>query len=199
MIRDEGVIKFECRWRSGPAPEMKEVAELIEYRQRLYRMGLVGVYPDGIGFGNLSVRTPSKGKFIISASQTGHLPEVTAEHFVYVTDYSVDRNWLQCDGVHKASSESLTHAMIYETFPDCDAVIHVHNNQAWKRLLGHIPTTRRDVPYGTPAMGLEVLRLYRETDLARERILVMAGHDDGILSFGLDLAQAFGTLTRNLS
>ena len=198
MTRDEGVIKFECRWRQRTAPDRSEVERLIEYRQKLFALGLIGVYPDGIGFGNLSERSRGRGEFIISASQTGHLSEVDAEHFVYVTEYSVDYNWLACEGPSKASSESLTHAMIYETFADCNAVAHVHNSRAWEQLQGHVPTSGKDVPYGTPAMGQEVRRLARESTLAQDRIFVMSGHEDGVLAFGTDLELAFATLLKHI-
>ncbi len=198
MSRDEGVIKFECRFLPNRAPDETTVAALIDYRQRLFKLGLIGVYPDGIGYGNISVRGAGNVKFIISASQTGHLAQVSPEHFSDVTAYSVDENWVQCSGVQKASSESLTHAMIYDTFPAAGAVVHVHNTSAWERLLEKIPTTHRDVPYGTPAMGREVQRLARESDLEIVGIFVMAGHQDGILSFGKDLAQAFSILTSHL-
>ena len=214
MIRDEGVIKFDCRFHKSPALSLQQTKRLIEYRQKLFGLNLIGVYPDGIGFGNISERCQPRDRFIISSSQTGHLDIVEAEHFSLVTKYSIEENWLECTGAHAASSESLTHAMIYRQFPQINAVIHVHHHAAWLRLQGLVHTTAADVPYGTPAMAAEVARLSADvaaevarlsadvaaggSPLIAQKILVMAGHEDGIISFGVDLEAAFRTLTDNL-
>lgn len=194
-IRDEGVIKFQCRHEVGPAPSFDSVDALIDARQSLYKRGLIGVYEDGIGFGNISVRLSLGGElerpqFIVSASQTGHVEQVQPKHFVVVDSYSIIENWVECTGPLKASSESLTHAMIYELFPTANAVIHVHNAEAWNALQGLVPTTGAAVPYGTVQMAREIERLLRETDLSTQKILVMAGHEEGILTFGNDLHEA---------
>jgi ribulose-5-phosphate 4-epimerase/fuculose-1-phosphate aldolase len=198
LIRDEGVIKFDCRFQKAPALSMEQTKRLIEYRQRLFALNLIGVYPDGIGFGNISERSNPRGQFIISASQTGHLRDVDAQHFSLVTKYSIEGNWLECRGVQPASSESLTHAMIYQQFPHVDAVIHVHHHAAWHRLQDKVPTTAAEVPYGTPAMATEVARLAADTGLPAQKIFVMAGHEDGIISFGAGLEEAFRILIDNL-
>ncbi|MEO6845153.1 MAG: class II aldolase/adducin family protein, partial [Ginsengibacter sp.] len=88
------------------------------------------------------------------------------------------------------SSESLTHAMIYKNQPAINAVFHVHHFALWKKLLNKVPTTHIDVAYGTPAMANEIVRLFKETDLASEKIFVMAGHEEGIVSFGKDVNEA---------
>jgi ribulose-5-phosphate 4-epimerase/fuculose-1-phosphate aldolase len=182
------------------APSSIAVAELLHFRQVLFDRGLIGVYPDGIGYGNISARlTRALPDFFISASQTGHISSLLPEHFVLVTDYDIDENWVECHGVMNASSESLTHAMIYEIFPLANAVIHIHNRPAWQRLKNQIVTSGEAVPYGTPDMAREVLRLARETDLAQQKIFVMGGHDDGILSFGSDLGEAYCVLDQALA
>lgn len=198
-MRDEGVIKFECRWKLDGELSGALVDELIAVRRKLFEMNLIGVYPDGIGFGNISAREPRSKAFIISASQTGHFPVVDGSHFSIVDDYNVDENWIECSGTMKASSESLTHAMIYEVFPDASAVIHVHESANWQRLQGLIPTSRADVPYGTPDMAGEVARLARESTLPSVKAFVMAGHEDGILSFGASLDAAMRALLKNLT
>ena len=53
-MRDEGVTKYEVEWLEGDAPESRLVAGLIACRDRLFSTGFIGVYPDGIGFGNVS-------------------------------------------------------------------------------------------------------------------------------------------------
>ncbi len=188
--RDEGVIKFECRWQEAPPLAMADLSEIISVRNELFTRGLIGVYPDGIGYGNLSVRSKPAPGFIISGTQTGPLSQAGTEHFTHVTAYNVAANRIECRGPLKASSESLTHAMIYETFPEIHAVIHVHSPALWKKLMHRVPTTSAEIPYGTPQMAQEIKRLAAETRLAQEGILVMAGHEDGVITMGKDLASA---------
>lgn len=196
--RDEGVIKFNCYWtQTDPLPE-SELRDLIDYRNQLFKLGFIGVYPDGIGYGNISQMDRTKNQFVISGTQTGHFAQALPEHFASVTDYNIKENSIICEGPIKASSESLTHAMIYETFPDVTAVIHIHSPVHWKKLMHQVPTTRADIPYGTPQMADEIKRLSKESDLPHSQILVMAGHEDGIISFGSNLDQAFQVLQTNL-
>jgi methylthioribose-1-phosphate isomerase len=196
ISRGEGVIKFDCRHEHTVLADSDDLRELIRFRNMLFEMNLIGVYPDGIGFGNISCRTPEG--FIISASQTGHVAESSKEHYSLVTKYSIEENFVHCRGEMRASSESLTHAMIYEVFPDAKAVVHVHNNEHWKRLLDRVPTTSPVVPYGTPQMAAEINRLASQSDLRQEKVLVMAGHEDGILTFGSTLADATNALCQKL-
>jgi len=69
-------------------------------------------------------------------------------------------------------------------------VIHVHSREMWQRLLDRVPTSSRDVPYGTREMAEEIERLWNESDLRREKILAMGGHEEGVITFGegLDVA-----------
>jgi L-ribulose-5-phosphate 4-epimerase len=201
LTRDEGVIKFDCRWTAGTITDAAHevLADLIEYRQLLFKRNLIGVYPDGIGFGNISHRVAAGSEqFVISASQTGHLTTVSKDDFALVTKYDINENWVECRGAKKASSESLTHAMIFEAFPNAGAIIHVHNNDAWQRLQGTVPTTASTVPYGTPAMAAEVVRLKNDAALGDAKFFVMAGHEDGIIAFGADLPSAYDVLMENI-
>ncbi|MCZ0902090.1 class II aldolase/adducin family protein, partial [Microcoleus sp. HI-ES] len=73
---------------------------------------------------------------------------------------------------------------------DVGGIIHVHNPTLWQQLLFNIPTTRKEIPYGTPQMALEMFRLFEEEDLADRKILAMAGHEDGIICFGSTVDEA---------
>ena len=89
-----------------------------------------------------------------------------------------------------SSSESLTHAILYQCNPAINAVVHIHHKELWKSLLHKVPTTNKKVEYGTPEMAKEMVRLYNKTELPQSQILVMAGHEDGIVSFGITIADA---------
>ncbi len=187
-MNEEGVIKFNCTWIKDTAPNFELIMELNIWRDILYKLQFLGITKDGIGYGNISCRY--KDKFIITGSGTGKLTHLTNEHYATVVNYSVEENTLTAVGPVIASSESLTHAIIYKKQPAVNAVFHVHHFALWKKLLHKIPTTEGEVPYGTPAMANEIVRLFKETKLASEKLLVMAGHQEGIVSFGKDEYEA---------
>ncbi|MGL5132523.1 MAG: class II aldolase/adducin family protein [Planktothrix sp.] len=187
---DEGVIKYSCEWVFGEKVDLESLQSLIVWRNYIHELGLIGVYDNGIGFGNISTRISGTLQFIISGSQTGHLAQLEPEHYTVVTDFNIEQNHLTCCGPIQASSESLTHAAIYSVQPDINAIIHVHHPQLWRSLLYQIPTTHKQVKYGTPAMAAEMFRLFAEENLSQQKILVMAGHEDGFLTFGKDLNEA---------
>jgi hypothetical protein len=188
--RDEGVVKFNCEWIQDNAPSEKEVEALTRWRNHLHELGLIGVYKDGVGFGNLSVRMGTSGQFLISGTQTGHLPALNRNHYTRVVDFNLEKNSVTCRGPVKASSESLTHAALYAVSPEIKAILHVHHHGLWSELLHQVPTTAEGIAYGTPAMAREVARLYRASSLAKKKILVMAGHEEGIVTLGKDLEEA---------
>ena len=176
---DEGYIKFNCHWIKGKPLPGAMLEGLNAWRDKLFTLGLVGMYPDGIGFGNLSIRHPGQG-FIITGSATGGLKSLDEQHYVLVNACNLEQNSLVCTGPIIAPSESLSHAVIYEASMD------------------KAPTTPPDAGYGTPAMAREILRLFRESDLEKEGILVMGGHPEGIIAFGQNLDQAGEILLRHL-
>ena len=192
---DEGYIKFESDWQRGPALKRADVDELIAWRRPLFAAGLIGHYEElGIGFGNLSKRSNDAGLFVISGTQTGHLPELGPEHFALVTAFDVALNRVSSRGAAEASSESMTHAVLYDVDESIGAVAHVHSRELWVSLKGKLPTTDPAVAYGTPEMADEFRRLYRETDFPVGGVAVMAGHDSGLISIGETVAQAWRRL-----
>lgn len=194
-MTDDGYIKFNCSWKkSAPMPE-KEIKELNNFRDRLYKLNLIGAYSDGIGFGNISTRSKNnKNNFIISGSATGSIKKLGAEHYTLVTDFSLEKNTLSCSGPIKASSESMTHASIYKAAPEINAVIHVHNLALWKSLLNKVPTTDKSAAYGTPEMAREMIKLLKNPETMKKKIIVMAGHEEGIVTFGKNLDEAMSVL-----
>lgn len=188
---DDGVIKFSLEWEEGPAPDFAELPSLMHWRDRMYDLGLIGFDEQyQVGYGNISILTGDRSRFAISGTQTGHIPKLAAEYFTEVTDYSIAENWLNCLGPVKASSESLTHAAIYEANPEITAVIHIHHDRHWEEWLGKVPTTDDKVPYGTPEMADEIHRLFREVPKDELKVIAMAGHQGGLISFGKSLEDA---------
>ncbi|MBN2102171.1 MAG: class II aldolase/adducin family protein [Candidatus Aenigmarchaeota archaeon] len=189
MPDENGYIKFSCEWIKGePLPE-KSIKELNFWRKKMFDLGLIGMYDNGIGFGNISIRIGETRQFIITGSATGGTKNLGPEHYVKVTEVRHEKNSLVCVGPIKASSESMTHAAVYDSDPNAMAVIHVHNLKIWKKLLNKVPTTSKDATYGTPEMAEEVMRIFRETDVKKKGIFVMGGHEEGIITFGKTLEE----------
>ena len=187
----DGNIKFICDWNKCQADiSDDELIKLNTWRDILYDLNLIGATSEGIGFGNISLRTKPLTRFIITGSSTGNLGKINAEHYAKVTDYSISKNRVNCSGPVKASSESLTHAVIYEFRPEINGIIHIHNLDFWKKLQNKVPTTSEKVEYGTPEMAIEVIRLFKETDVSEKKIIVMGGYKEGIVTFGKDLDEA---------
>jgi ribulose-5-phosphate 4-epimerase/fuculose-1-phosphate aldolase len=157
---------------------------------------MIGVDSNGIGFGNLSARDGATGNFYVTGSATGGLPNLALADCVRVVAYNFEKNWVRYEGSAIPSSESLTHAAIYESDPMATAVIHCHDSVLWRTLLEHGPTTSKSVAYGTPEMAFEIMRLFKASDVRTRNILVMAGHEGGIVAFGKNLEEAFAVLVR---
>ncbi len=192
---DEGYIKFTADWqKSAPLPTAL-LQELNEYRQRVFDLGLIGAYDNGIGYGNISKRHPEyPDQFLISGSATGNFATLTEDHYALVTAVDIDANSLDCKGPIIASSESMSHAVIYQTLPDVQAIIHAHHLGMWQELMHKVPTTDASATYGSPEMAYSIIDLLKTTDLPHSKLFVMEGHEEGIFVFGRDLPQAYGVL-----
>ena len=180
-------------------PRFAGFAELNRYRRKLLVLGVIGVDASGVGFGNLSIRNGATPRFYITGSATAGISELMPAHYAKVVAYDFVRNWLECEGITVASSESLTHAAVYESDPTARAVIHCHDMKLWSGLLDKVPTTPKKVEYGTPEMAYAVRRLFDTTDVRKKKIFVMAGHEGGLVTFGRDLRSAFAELRRDLT
>ncbi|WP_367388338.1 class II aldolase/adducin family protein [Lewinella sp. LCG006] len=191
---DEGYIKFQPVWKKTEAFAESKLQNLLKYRQHCYLRRWIGAYPDGIGFGNISERIGTGETFFISGSATGGIPVLGPEQIAKVTAVVAKENKLWCSGPVVASSESMSHAVIYEKLPWVKGVIHIHHLELWQHLLHKVPTTPADAPYGTPEMVDGIVHLLETTDLPERKLFVMEGHEEGIFAFGKNLEEAFGVL-----
>lgn len=190
MIHNEGYIKFEARWTLAPPLPDADIAEINHWRQYVYQLGFIGAYPDGIGFGNISRRWDAAGRFLISGSATGNVETLDARHYCIVQMADPAQNLVHCEGPVIASSESMSHAVIYQQCPEVGAVVHAHHRALWERWMHRLPTTDASVSYGSPEMAAEIVRLLRESELRQTGVFITAGHEEGIFAFGRDLAEA---------
>lgn len=212
MQPEEGVIKFSAAHdeRVLSARRFGELAcKLIAWRALMAHTGMLGQDPAryaGAGFGNVSGRVgapaaPRRERaFLITGTQTGGLSELELGHFCLVRSCDHRLNRVVSRGAILPSSESLTHGAIYDLSPHIRFVLHGHAPAIWRRAAQlRLPTTDPSVPYGTPQMAAEVVRLYRDTPLSERKILAMGGHEDGVIVFGHTPGEAGQTLLAALA
>ena len=189
-------VKFTYQRARADIAPFDALAELNACRRKLLEQRLMGVDSNGVGFGNLSVRDGSTTSFYITGSATGGLPELTSTDCVRVVAYDFQRNRVRYEGSAAPSSESLTHAAIYESDAEAGAVVHCHDSKLWAAVLNQAPTTSKAAEYGTPELANEIMQLFPRTDVQSRKIVVMAGHEGGIVTFGKNLEKAFAVLVR---
>ena len=186
-------IKFNCT-RAAGAPSAAQTSDLLRVRRKLHARKWIGVTPDDIGYGNLSRRVGRTVRFLISGTGTGKRAKLTARDFVFVDRYDLARNRVWCRGALDASAESMTHAAVYEADPRIKAVIHAHDRALWDRLLQtDLPCTPKEAEYGTPAIA----RAMRKAVKGMKRtsgVVVMGGHEEGLIAFGRTLDEAWEAL-----
>ena len=189
MKNDEGYIKFDLYWTKAPAINPVIITEINSCRTELFNLGLIGRNDDGTGFGNISVRI-SANQFLISGSRTGGIPILGPGHYTVVEKYDIAGNKVWCKGPIEASSESLSHAAIYH-YSQSNAVIHVHNMDLWENYLHKLPTTDESARYGTPAMAYEIKRILSASKNQPSNVIIMGGHESGILVYGHSITETF--------
>ena len=198
----EGVIKYQLEYTTAPSLPAEHVREINAWRKILYLLQLVGQDESrygGYGFGNISQRL-DKQRFVISGTQTGALPDLTPEHYAIVLACHPAQNRLVGEGPIHPSSEALTHGVVYALDADIQWVMHAHSPHIWQHAEAlDIPLTAADVPYGSPEMAAEVERLFQETTVADKGIFSMAGHEDGIVTFGRTAEDAGAVMLAYLS
>jgi hypothetical protein len=206
MSRAEGVIKFQLDYVPGPPPAENQIAHLNGWRRILYLSKLIGQDASrygGYGYGNLSCRLapfkakPNRRKFVISGSQTGHLPKLSPSHYAVVEAYDPDRYRVSATGPIEPSSESLTHGIIYDLMPSAQCVMHAHSPEIWHNADGlGIPVTSASATYGSPELITEIKGLLQDKP---PPLFSMGGHQDGIVAFGTNVEEAGCLLVRALA
>lgn len=181
-MSEEGYVKYRGIHEDGPPPAHPEWQALNALRTDLVKAGLVGALENGVGFGNVSLRFGEEGAFLISATATGHIPELGPEHYALVTRCNIEENIVWSRGPLRASSESMTHAAVYAAAPGIGCVVHAHHRGLYNDLLaGKAPATEAGAAYGTPAMAKSVAALVKAHPA--DGVLVMTGHPEGFLLY----------------
>ena len=80
--------------------------------------------------------------------------------------------------------------MIYETFPEVGAIVHVH---AW---MEDIPCTRQNYPCGTVELAEEVVGIIKQTPNPARAVVGLKNH--GLTITGYSLEDIFDRITGRL-
>ena len=89
---------------------------------------------------------------------------------------------------------------VYDMDENLRCVIHGHSPHIWsKRKVLGLPLTDDRAEYGSPELALEVQRLFSDASLQDKGIIIMGGHEDGVLAFGRSFDEAGGALVRTLA
>lgn len=192
---NEGIIKYDrSNFKKTEPLKISEYEELESYRLHLHRTKLIGVYDNGLGYGNISLRKnygqyekSESPQFLISGTQTGHLLHLEGWHYTRVVNFSLEKFKISTVGPIEASSEALTHASLYQFNSEIQAIIHIHSSAIWKGMLkDHYPQTASSIPYGTKEMAMAIKECL-ENEKKNQGVIVMAGHEDGVVSYGPSL------------
>ena len=184
MTETEGVIRYRLDYSPGALPPEVPLSALFHWFAQCREKDLIGRDPtryDGFAYGNISLRADPG--FIISGTQTGAKPGLSANDLSWVREVDPAHNRLSATGPAHPSSEAMTHGQVYLTLPAADAVIHVHSRLIWRQALRlGLAQTAAAAGYGTPAMATEVERLLRSA-AANSGAFAMSGHEDGIVAY----------------
>ena len=186
---DDGVVKYIAIHMDGDPPAHPLLTQLNQIRTQRFDLQLVGAYPNGIGYGNVSIRL-GQG-CVISGTATGALRELSPAGYCQVQKFDIEKNTVHTIGPVPASSESMTHCAMYQADNSILCVLHVHHKELWDTLLtlGYA-SAPASVPYGTPMMAQTMASLVKSQN-SPSGLLVMAGHEEGIVSYGLTVELAF--------
>jgi ribulose-5-phosphate 4-epimerase/fuculose-1-phosphate aldolase len=161
---------------------------------RLYKM-------KGLSYGNMSLRRKNKGEgkpsFWMTARGVDKANIRTfGKDFLLVKDYDEAQSEMVVsvpedhDHTARASVDAIEHYMIYESFPEVGAIVHVH---AW---MDAVEATKQNYPCGTNELASSVVSLLKESSKPEQTIIGLKNH--GLTITGPDLDNIFNRITGKL-
>ena len=190
----EGNVKYTAEHTSAVLELthniLEQWRELNDARTSLHKLGLIGVYPDGIGYGNLSIRFGTE-EFIISGTATGAKAILSLSEYCLVNSFDIARNRVVSSGPIQASAESMTHGAVYHSCSAVNCVIHIHSRKIFDCMLrNNYPVTPKDAEFGTPQIAVAIGKLVNKA----EGQIVMSGHDEGVITYGTTVEKALSEI-----
>lgn len=205
--KEEGVIRFTSRHVVRPLvqavaetfPECSPIfphllEKLDAARSALRKRGLIGVSPQGVGYGNISARIGSAA-FVITGSGTGGMEHPGENGYALVREFSPENNRVESSGPIRPSSEAMTHGAIYAAQPKASCVVHIHHRPLFMQLVQKGITTPADAAYGTPELSAAVRALAAGLPLGR-CLFAALGHADGVFCYAASIAEALELVVR---
>ena len=152
--------------------------------------------------GNISQRHPDGG-FLITCTQLPSKRGLGSSDFVHIVDYAKTSTGYTANyhGTRLPSSESLMHWHLYESFPEVDAVVHIHEFN--DRLYGDpdrwqefkvVETARSGAP-GTIDLGEVAREAFADIGhyvILKDHVPPWDQHRTGAVVIGRTLAEAVG-------
>jgi len=190
----EGYIKFSVHLTETDIQAPGALKELNAVRTALFDIGMIGILPENVGFGNVSIQEAGSDVFFISGTATGGKRILDFRDYCRVDTCSVERNEVYCSGHIRASAETLSHDAVYQANTAIRCVIHVHHKPFFRALLkSDCLATSANAAYGTPEMAMDIEQLVKaHTD--PYGILVMTGHEDGVIAWGRTVEETYDVL-----
>lgn len=180
----EGYIKFDAICIGNEYPDAIHIVDLQVLRNELKINNLIGMLPDGIGYGNVSKRW--NDKIIVSGSQTGGEAILSCSDYAIVHDYDILQNTIVYSGLRAPSSETMTHLAIYSVKPKAKFVAHLHNRKIWRELIRKEARTNGFGEPGTIEIALETREYVSEIN-DDEGIFALNRHENGVIAFSNEL------------
>jgi len=146
----------------------------------------------GISYGNLSAREripefPNATTFWMTARGIDKSNIMTVGKDIMLVkgiDSITDTILVSVPPTHdpraRVSVDAVEHELIYRSFPETGAIIHVH---AWMK---NVPCTRQNYPCGTHELALEVVNLLKETEDPSQTAVGLKNHGLTITGHNLD-------------
>lgn len=132
--------------------------------------------------GNLSIKVPGG---ILVTSTGSALDNLHADEIIFVAE--ANRENVYYFGPKGPSSESINHWTIYEEMPDVKAIAHVNVGPRGDK---NIPSTLKEIPYGTIELGLDMIPLLKKAN-------VVFLKDHGVVTIGQSLTEATNLLIKS--
>lgn len=156
--------------------------------RRMFQLG-------GLSYGNVSVREPGYGFWMSASGVDKSRLERIGEDILLVRDYDPDTNRMVVSvppdaQPRRASVDAIEHWMIYEGFPQVQAILHVH---AW---MGGVPSTDVNYPCGTLELATAVRDRLQAAPDPGHAVIGLRNH--GLTITGEDLPEIFERVTPHL-